>query len=81
MEKARNNLYAILNWFHHLETINLSYIKIERNIFKQLIDFIIGSDDLVREEVKNINYIRYNMFIDKHCLLFLDNRYFNIYII
>lgn len=56
-------------------------MKIERNIFKKLIDFIIGPDDLVREEVKNINYIRYNMFIDKHCLLFLDNRYFNIYII
>lgn len=54
MEKARNNLYAMLNWFYQTKSKNLPYNLIQKTILKDLIDFIVGPNDLVRDEVKII---------------------------
>lgn len=49
----------MLNWLYLIESTNLSHDVIQETILRELIDYIIGPNDLLREQVKKNVYVNY----------------------
>lgn len=82
MEIARSNMFNMLNWFYQIKRTHLSHDllldSIEESMLKDLIDFIIGPNDLLRDEVKNIIMYYFSLsiiYIILHIIKILLNYY------
>lgn len=56
LDIAEINFNVMLNWLYCTKPTNPSYELIQDTILKELIDNIVGSNDLLREQVTNYIY-------------------------
>lgn len=56
LDIAESNFNVMLNWLYWTKSTNPSHELIQDTILKELIDNIVGPNDLLREQVTNYNY-------------------------